>query len=403
MKTIQSTPLWLSLAVAFSPFALGNENQPQNEAQAVEQAPADEAATRDERRAEMRLRYEAMNQAVTDARAEAVAAANQRDAAHKEATAIREAKEQLQKELGSLNKQLQATNNEVGQWKEKAVELEKKLGSGEEAYQKLGSFRDQMDQALKEFAVLKDGLAEVRVELQAPAERVALRNEVDQLKTAREELAGKLSEEATAHAASKELLAARDAKMAEMDQAFADLQKNATEQLELLNKTQQERDALAKNLAAAAEELANSKKEAADLKEAKAAVDRELEATRSELTATKEALTMLQQEASELRASLKPLADGIQAAKEQTVKAGAAIQEASAARARAEKGRAQVEVQLKQVSGQLATELAAQDGLKKEVSSKSIEIESLRKKVEQMEAQASSQGEASEKQESAGL
>jgi chromosome segregation ATPase len=410
MKRMRTTPLWLGLALALSPLALGDEVQVQNEAPAEavqaevqEEAPVDEAAAREQRRAEMRKRFEAMNQAVVDARAEAAAAAEQRDMAHKEAMAIREAKEQLQAQLSSLNEQLELTNNEVGQWKQKALELEKKLGAGEEAYAKLGSFRDQMDEALKEFAVLKEGLAMVRDELQAPAERVALRSEVDQLKAAGDELTAKLEAEATAHAESKEMLAARDAKMSELSAAFETLKKSAAEQLELLNQTQQERDALAKDLATAAEELANSRKESQLLKETKAEVEQELESTRNELNATKNALSTLQQEAAELRASLKPLSDGIRAAKEQTIKAGAVIQEASAARDRAENSRAKMEIQLKEVSERLAAELAAQNGLREEVASKSTEIASLRKKVEQMEAQAANLGQASDNQESAGL
>ena len=49
-----------------------------------------------------------------------------------------------------------------------------------------------------------------------------------------------------------------------------------------------------------------------------------------------------------------------------------------------------MEAQLKEASGQLANVLAAQNGLKEQVASKSTEIESLRKKVEEMEAKTAS-------------
>ncbi|QJE96279.1 hypothetical protein [Luteolibacter luteus] len=405
MKTIYITPLWMSLAVAMSPLAKANEAPQENQpaaAPAVEASNTPAAPATTDATAELQQRFESMNKAIADARTENSNVSGQRDAAVKEAQAIREAKQQLEGQLADLKKQLETSNHEVWQWKDKTKALEQKLGAGEQAYQKLASFRDEMDVAMKEFAVLKNGLAEVRGELQAPAERVALKKQLEEAAAAKAEVAGKLENESKALAESKRQLAASETFGKELKKAFEDLKASAKAQFDALVKAKQEREDVDRTLVATREQLEISINENANVLKAKATVEKNLTAARTELTATQETLAMLQKEAAQLRGTLKPLAVEIQAAKDQTSKATTAIQEASAARDKAEEARAQVEAQLKEVSGQLATAMATQSGLKEQVASKSTEIESLRKKVEEMEAKTANQKPAQEQgQESA--
>ncbi len=381
MKRIYTTPLWMSLAVAVSPIVRANETP--KESQPAAPAAADLAVPTDAL-AGLQKQFENMNRAIKAARHETADVTGQRDAAREEAEAVREAKHQLETQLADLKKQLEVSNHEVWQWKDKAAVLEKKLGAGEEAFRKLAGFRDEMDTALKEFAVLKRGLAEVRGELQAPAERVALKKELAEANAAKEQLAKKLGDEAKAHAESKRQLVASESFAKELKKAFEELKANAKSQLEALAKAKQE-------LGGAREQLAAVSKENTGLKESKATVEKELQEARKELGATRDTLAMLQKESAQLRSTLQPLSAEIQAAKDQTAKASAAIQEASAARDKAEQGRVEMEARLKEVSSQLANALATQNGLKEQVASKTSEIENLRKKVEEMEAKTANQ------------
>jgi chromosome segregation ATPase len=402
--TIYITPLWMSLAMAISPIVHANEapKGAQPAAPAAEANKAAEIAVPTDALAGLQKQFETMNKAIGEARTETTNVSGQRDAAIKEAQAVREAKQQLEGQLADLRKQLETSNHEVWQWKDKTKALEQKLGAGEQAFQKLASFRDEMDVAMKEFAVLKNGLADVRGELQAPAERVALKKQLDEAAASKAEVAKKLENESKALAESKRQLAASETFGKELKKAFEGLKASAKAQFEALAKAKQEREDIDRTLVATREQLEVSINENAGIVKAKAATEKDLTATRTELTATQETLAMLQKEAAQLRGTLKPLAAEIQSAKEQTTKATTAIQEASAARDKAEQARVQVEAQLKEVSGQLASAMATQSGLKEQVASKSTEIEGLRKKVEEMEAKTANQQPAKEQsQESA--
>jgi chromosome segregation ATPase len=394
MKRIP-TPLWMSLAVAICPIVKGDEK---SAAPAPQPAPAPADAL-----AGLQKHFETMNSAISDARKEAADVAGQRDAAKKEAEAIRQAKQQLEGQLSDLRKQLESSNHEVWQWKDKAVVLERKLGAGEQAFQKLAAFRDEMGVAMQEFAVLKAGLADVRGELQAPAERVALKKEIASLQAAQADVQGKLAAEAKAHGESKRLLTASEGLVNQLKKGFEELKASAKQQLAELNKAQQERDALAKNLAATNAQLQTARNEATGIKDAKATVEKNLDATRGELSATREALASLQKESAELRSTMQPLAAEIQAVKDQAAKATVAIQESSAARERAEQARAQMEGQLKNVNGQLAAALDQQRGLQQQVATKTQEVDGLRKKIEEMEAKTANKAKEEDKHESAGL
>jgi chromosome segregation ATPase len=390
MKRIP-TPIWMSLAVAMSPIVKGDEK---SAAPAQQPAPADAFAG-------LQKHFEAMNSAISDARKEAADVAGQRDAAKKETEAVRQAKQQLEGQLADLRKQLENSNHEVWQWKDKATVLERKLGAGEQAFEKLAAFRDEMSVAMQEFATIKAGMNEIRGELQAPAERVALKKEIAGLQAARAEVQGKLAAEAKAHGESKRLLAASESLVNQLKKGFEEVKANAKQHLAELNKAQQERDALAKNLAATNEQLQTARNETNGLKDAKSAVEKNLDATRGELTATREALASLQKESAELRATMQPLAAEIQAVKDQASKATAAIQEASAARDQAEQARAAMEDQLKHVNGQLAAALDQQNGLKQQVATKTQEVDGLRKKIEEMEAKTANKPKEEDKHESA--
>ncbi len=402
MKHRFTTPFLMSFAVALSPVVRADQASA-----AQEQKPAEAPATTGNEVAPqivagMQKHIETMAEAVKKAQTEATDASKQCEAARKEALAVREAKQQIEGQLGGLRKQLDASNQEVSQWKDKAstlekkaTVLEKKLGAGEEAYAKLGTFRDEMATALKEFAVLKNDLASVRGELQAPAERVALKKQVAEVEATRDTLAKKLETEVKAHTESKGLLAA-------LGKTFEELKTSAKAQFEALAKTQRERDELAKNLALNNEQLDATRREATACKEAKVAVEKDLISARSELSQTQKMLATLQKDAAELRATMQPLAAGIQEAKDQASKATTAIREASTGRERAENDAAQVKTQLQAANERLVEALKAQDGLKQQVSTKTTELDGLRKKVEQLEAITQAKGNQ-EKGESAGL
>ncbi len=393
MKRIP-TPIWMSLAVAMSPIVKGDEK---SAAPAPQPAPPADAFTG------LQKHFETMNSAITDARKQAADVAGQRDAALKETEAVRQAKQQLEGQLADLRKQLEGSNHEVWQWKDKAVVLERKLGAGEQAFQKLAAFRDEMGVAMQEFATLKAGLNDVRAELQAPAERVALKKEVAELKNAQTAANEKLAAEAKAHGESKRLLAASEGLVKELKKGFEALKESAKQQLAEFTKVRQERDVLAKNLAVSTEQLQIVRNEATGLKEAKQVADKNLDATRSELTATRDALASLQKESAALRSTMQPLAAEIQAVRDQASKATAAIQEASAARDQAVQARAAMENQLKDVNGQLVAALDQQNGLKQQVATKTQEIDGLRKKIEEIEAKTANKAKEEEKHESAGL
>lgn len=363
MKRI-STPIWMSLTLALSPLAVAQE-APAEQAAAPAVAEQTVATKADE--------IAAMNTAIAEARQEAASVAGERDSALKETAAIREAKQQLEAELAGLRGQLEQSNQEVWQWKDKASVLEKKLGAGEEAYAKLATFRDEVSVAMKEMATLKEDLADVRGELKAPAERVALKQELAELKSARDSAVTSLEE----------------------------LRNTSKQQADVLAKVQMERDTLGKNLSAANEELQTARNETAGLKDAKSIADKNLDATRGELTATRDALASLQKESSQLRSTLQPLAAEIQAVKDQASKATTAIQQASAAREEAELARIKIETQLKDVNGKLAAALDTQNGLKQVVATKTQEVEGLRKKIEEMEAKTAKATE--DEEDSAGL
>lgn len=393
MKFKSTTPFLITLAVALCPVVhaeVSTTGQAQKPAGEVS-APGQAAAANDEAPqvvADMQKHIETLAEQIKKAQSEATDASKQRDAAHQEALAVRQAKNQIEGQLSSLKKQLDASSHEVSQWKDKAntlekkaTVLEKKLGAGEEAYAKLGTFRDEMNSALKEFAVLKNDLASVRGELQAPAERVALKKQVAELEATRETLAKNLDTEVKAHTESKGLLTVLGKKLEEF-------KSNAKTQFEALAKVQRERDEIGKNLAMTEEQLKGVRQEAAGLKQAKTAVEKDLAAAQSELSQTQKMMATLQKDAAELRATMEPLAAGIKEANDQASKATAAIREASAARVRAENEATQMKNQLKLTNQRLAQALEAQHGLKQLVETKTTELDGLRKKVEQLEATA---------------
>ncbi len=393
-------PIWATLAIAVSPLLKAEEapapSAPQTPAAAENKAETDALAG-------LQQHFETINKAIHEARTEVADMASQRDAARKEATAIREAKRQLEQQLAGLKQQLGTSNNEVRQWKDKAVVLEKKLSAGEQAFEKLATFRDEMEVAMKEFAVLKNGLADIRGELQAPAERAALKKELAGLKGSHEELAKKLDAETKAHTESKRLLAAGEAAARELTQTLAKFKDDAKARLEALAQANRERDALAGKLAAGEKDLAAARVEATGLKETATSLEKERDSARGELAETRQTLAMLQQEAAQLRTSLQPLAVEIQSAKEQAGLATAAIREANAARHQAESARVALEKELTTVKGELSNAVANRNSLQQQVTAKATEIESLRKTVEELNARAANKAAGEEDRQSAGL
>jgi chromosome segregation ATPase len=435
-----TAPIWLTLAVAASPLVRA-ENAP---AQA-QPAPAPTAAVSDaDVLAGLQKNLDTINRTIRDARKEASDTAAQRDAARTEATALREAKLQLEQQLNGLKQQLGASNQEISRWKDKAGVLEKKLGAGEEAYAKLATFRDEMNTAMKEFAALKGGLAEVRGELQAPAERVALKKEVESLKATNADLAKRGEEETKAHAGTRQKLTSTENALSGLKEAFAKLTADAKAKTEELAKAIRERSELTAKLDENEKAIAAARNDAEGLKKATVAVTKERDEARNQLTAktaenekamaaarteaeglkkaaatvtkerddargslaeTRDALAQLQKEAAQLRGTVGPLAAEIKAAKEQTELATAAIREANVARKRAEDAQASAQKELASVKGELASAVTNRDELKQQIAAKTTEIDSLRKTVEELNARTAQQekAKAADEKSSAGL
>jgi chromosome segregation ATPase len=401
---LTTAPIWFSLAVAASPLVRA-ENAPAP----AQPATAPTAAVSDvDALAGLQKNLDTINKTIRDARKEATDTAAQRDAARTEATALRDAKLQLEQQLNGLKQQLGASNQEISRWKDKSNVLEKKLGAGEEAYAKLATFRDEMSAAMKEFATLKGGLAEVRSELQAPAERVALKKEAEALKAANADLAKRGEEEAKAHVGTKQRLTSTENALSGLKEAFAKLTADAKAKTEELAKALRERSELATKLAENEKTIVAARNEAEGLKKASATVAKERDDARGELTATRDTLAQLQKEAAQLRGTVGPLAAEIKAAREQTELATAAIREANVARKRAEDAQASAQKELASVKNELASAVTNRDALKQQIAAKATEIDSLRKTVEELNARTAqkekgAEEKAAEEKSSAGL
>lgn len=182
MKTPITKAILLGLAVAITPVVRAAEAPPIAEVKIDQASVALDAS------------FDSLRETLSIANNQVTEAISQRDLALKELAARRQAQAEAERELASIKKQLKATQKGEAQWKAQSEKLAKKLAAGEEAHAKLAQFRDQMTGALQEFSSLQKDIASVRGELQAPAERLALRTENAKLKQAKIQLAAKLDD-----------------------------------------------------------------------------------------------------------------------------------------------------------------------------------------------------------------
>ncbi|MGB6221729.1 hypothetical protein [Haloferula sp.] len=215
--------LLLGLAVAMTPALRGEDSS----------APAVTTVKADKTTKLLDASFDSLAKVLEDSRLQVVEAENQRKLALEELDARRKAHAETQRELADLKRQLAATQKSEANWKNESEKLAKKLAAGEEAHANLAKFRDQMANTLEEFASLKGDIAQVRGELEAPAERVALRKqnanliaENGKLKKNLRDTSQLLANERKQHADVREQLSATQRENAILGNTVADLEKN---------------------------------------------------------------------------------------------------------------------------------------------------------------------------------
>ena len=173
----------LGLAVPMTPALSGAES-----------APADTPAKADKTTKLLDASFDSLAKVLEESRDKVTEAEAERKLALEELDARREAHAATQRELAELKKQLAATQKSEANYKSQTEKLTIKLAAGEEAHANLAKFRDQMAETLKEFSSLQGDIAQVRTELDAPAERVALRKQNEKLRLSQATLEKQLRE-----------------------------------------------------------------------------------------------------------------------------------------------------------------------------------------------------------------
>lgn len=97
---------------------------------------------------------------------------------------LRQETSQLRETLSSTRADLEQANAERADWQRKTQQLQARLESGDAAYDHLVKLRDQLQSTVAEFSGLQADVAAVRGELEAPAERQALKARIAKLEEA---------------------------------------------------------------------------------------------------------------------------------------------------------------------------------------------------------------------------
>jgi len=135
---------------------------------------------------------------------------------------LRQETSQLRETLSSTRADLEQANAERADWQRTAQQLQARLESGDAAYEHLVKLRDQLQSTVAEFSGLQADIADVRGELEAPAERQALKARIAELEDANAVRAAALEEVRSTAAEKIQTAQARLAERAERNQDLAE-------------------------------------------------------------------------------------------------------------------------------------------------------------------------------------
>lgn len=149
---------------------------------------------------ELQASFEELAGGLASAREAVGKVTKQRDAARDRVESLTQVNESLRQEsaqlretLASTRQDLQQANTERAEWQRKSEQLQARLESGDAAYDQLVELRDELRATVDEFGGLQADIADVRVELEAPAERKALKQRVATLEETNEDLTNRVA------------------------------------------------------------------------------------------------------------------------------------------------------------------------------------------------------------------
>lgn len=171
---------------------------------------------------ELQASFEKLASGLASARDAVARMTKQRDAARERVESLTAVNESLRKEtaqlretLASTREDLQQANTERAEWQRKSEQLLARLESGNAAYDHLVELRDQLRATVDEFGGLQADMAEVRTELEAPAERKALKQRVAALEETNENLSDRVAALQDARSVATEKVQAAQVRLAE--------------------------------------------------------------------------------------------------------------------------------------------------------------------------------------------
>ncbi|MDZ7668622.1 MAG: hypothetical protein U5Q16_04100 [Gammaproteobacteria bacterium] len=171
---------------------------------------------------ELQASFEELASGLASARDAVARMSQQRDAARNRVESLTQANESLRQEMAELRDTLTSTrqdleqaNAERAEWRRKSEQLQARLDSGAAAYDHLVNLRDHLQGTVEEFSGLQADIADVRGELEAPAERKALKERVAALEQTNDDLAGQVAGLQNARTAAAEKAQAAQARLTE--------------------------------------------------------------------------------------------------------------------------------------------------------------------------------------------
>ena len=383
MKITQSRALFASLALAMTTAIRGEESTPETIVPPTESSAGILDAS-----------FDTLAKTLDEARTKSGEAIGQRDAALTELATSREAQAETTRQLEEAMSQLAAAREAEAQWKNEAATLAGKLSAGEEAYAQLGEFRSQMKEALGELAAMKSDLAGVRAELQAPAERMALRDENEALKGRAAGLEEQLK-------VTSEALTSVQGEREQLGNQMRDVVAENEQLKQQLAEGEASRQALAAEHTALGERAAGLESESGRVmllaNEAAAKVDgmiaaqeatmQELAATRSELESANETIAAIRLEGDALRQSVEANAVQLEAMRQQA-------EAEKAARATAEEKQGQAVKQVDEMAGKVQFAEQATAAIRQELNVQQARVAELEARIQEQAAAGESEEES---------
>lgn len=253
---------------------------------------------------ELQASFEELASGLASARDAVARLTKQRDAAQDRVESLAEANESLRQEtaqlretLASTRKDLQQANTQRAEWQSKSEELQARLESGDAAYDHLVALRDELRATVDEFGGLKADIADVRVELEAPAERKALKQRVAMLEETNADLAARMTalQDARTVAANKiQAAEVRLTERAERNQALASTVQDMEDRLQAMEQSHQQTTSdMRERIATLREELHTTERDLEQARERHQQARSELVAMREQSAERKERINTL--------------------------------------------------------------------------------------------------------------